>query len=151
MVGMPEVYRAPMRSRSDDVDLQVTIERARRLGLCGFGQRVRDRAEAQRLARRVARFAEIPDGSFVWTRDDEALYWLGQIEGPYFYDHDAVAAAVDLVHVRPCRWLPDPVLESDAPAAVIATFGRGGRNFQKMHYSAVAAQTAWVWEKRLGR
>ncbi|AGB21136.1 hypothetical protein Mycsm_00691 [Mycobacterium sp. JS623] len=148
---MPEVYRAPMRSRSDDVDLRTTTERARRLGLCGFGKRVRDRDEAQRLARRVARFADIDDGSFVWTRDADGYYWLGRIEGPYFCDDDAAATAVDLVHVRPCRWLPEPVLESDAPAAVIATFGRGGRNFQQTHDSAVGAQTARLWEERLGR
>lgn len=148
---MPEVYRAPMRSRSDDVDLRATIERARRLRLCGFGQRVRDRDEAQRLARRVARFADIDDGSFVWTRDADGYYWLGRIEGPYYCDDDPTATAVDLVHVRPCRWLSEPVLESDAPAAVIATFRRGGRNFQQTHDSAVGAQTARLWEERLGR
>jgi hypothetical protein len=151
MVDMPEVYRAPMRSRSDDVDLRATIERARRLGLCGFGQRVRDRGEAQRLDRRIARFAEIDDGSFVWTRDADGFYWLGRIEGPYFYDDDAAAAAVDLVHVRPCRWLSAPMLESDAPPAVVATFGRGGRNFQQTHDSAVGAQTARLWEDRWPR
>jgi hypothetical protein len=151
MVGMPEVYRAPMRSRSDDVDLQATIERARRLGLCGFGQLVRDPGEKARLRRRVARFEAMADGSFVWTRDAEGLYWLGRIEGPYFYDRDAGAAAVDLVHVRPCRWLTEPVLESDVPAAVVTTFGRGGRNFQQTHDSAVGPQTACIWEERLSR
>jgi hypothetical protein len=145
MNGMPEVYRAPMRSRSDDVDLRATIERARRLGLCGFGQRVVD--DEQRLDRRVARFAAIDDGSYVWTRDTEGLYWLGRIAGPYFYDDDADAAAVDLVHVRPCGWLPEPVLESDAPAAVVATFGRGGRNFQQTHDAAVGRQTARIWAR----
>jgi hypothetical protein len=148
---MPEVYRAPMRSRSDDIDLRATIERARRLGLCGFGQRVGDRSEAQRLARRIARFAEVDDGSFVWTRDAEGLYWLGRIEGPYFYDGAPEAVAVDLVHVRPCDWLPEPVLESDAPAAVVATFGRGGRNFQQTHDATVGMQTARLWEKRWSR
>ena len=148
---MPEVYRAPMRSRSDDVDLRATLERARRSGVCGFGQRVGDGGEAARLGRRVARFREIDDGSFVWTRDADGLYWLGRIDGPYFYDSDAAAAAVDLVHVRPCRWLPDPVLESQAPAAVIATFGRGGRNFQQTHDSAVGSQTARIWSERMDR
>jgi hypothetical protein len=149
MIGMPEVYRAPMRSRSDAIDLRATIERARRLGVCGFGQLVRDRGEKARLARRVARFEAIADGSFVWTRDAEGLYWLGRIEGPYFYDGDAAAAAVDLVHVRPCRWLAEPVLEFDVPAAVVTTFGRGGRNFQQTHDSAVGPQTARIWEERL--
>ena len=146
---MPDVYRAPMRSRSDDVDVRATIDRARRLGLCGFGQRVRDGGEDERLARRVARFKAIADGSFAWTRDGDGLYWLGRIEGPYFYDRDAEAVAVDLVHVRPCRWLPEPVLESDVPAAVAATFARGGRNFQQTHGDAVGPATARVWRERL--
>jgi hypothetical protein len=151
MIDMPEVFRAPMRSRSDDVDLRATIERARRLGLCGFGQHVRDRGEKERLARRVARFAEIEDGAFVWTRDVDGFYWLGRIEGPYFYDDDPDATAVDLVHVRRCRWLPEPVLESAAPPAVVATFGRGGRNFQQTHDAAVGPETARLWSERLDR
>ena len=146
---MPDVYRAPMRSRSDDVDAQAAIQRARRLNLCGFGQRVRDRGEEERLARRVARFRSIPDGSFVWTRDGDGLYWLGSIDGPYCYDDDAVAAAVDLVHVRPCRWLPEPVLESDVPAAVVATFARGGRNFQQTRDAAVGRETVRLWQQRI--
>lgn len=145
---MPDVYRAPMRSRSDKIDLGATVDRARRLGLCGFGQCVRDRAEEERLARRVARFGAIADGSFVWTRDVDGLYWLGRIDGPYFYDDDEAAAAVDLVHVRPCRWLPEPMLESDVPAAVIATFGRGGRNFQQTHDSTVGPDTERIWTAR---
>lgn len=145
---MPDVYRAPMRSRSDEIDFGATVDRARRLGLCGFGDCVRDGGEEERLARRVARFADVADGSFVWTRDADGLYWLGRIDGPYFYDDDQAAAAVDLVHVRPCRWLPEPMLESDVPAAVIATFGRGGRNFQQTHDSTVGPDTERIWTER---
>jgi hypothetical protein len=145
---MPDVYRAPMRSRSDDVDPRATIDRARLVGLCGFGQRVRDRGEHERLARRVARFADVADGSFVWTHDPDGLYWLGRVDGPYFFDNDEEAAAVDLVHVRTCRWLPEPVLESDVPAAVVATFARGGRNFQQTHDGMVGQDTVRLWEER---
>jgi hypothetical protein len=148
MVAVPDVYRAPMRSRSDEVDLQATVDRARRLGLCGFGQRVRDRGETERLTRRIDRFAEIPDGSFVWTRDADGLFWLGRIAGAYFYDDEPAAAVVDLVHVRPCRWLSEPVLESDVPPAVIATFGRGGRNFQQTHNPTVGPETERIWNER---
>lgn len=138
------VYRAPMRSRRDDVDLEATIERARSLGLCGFGgpQRPAD----DRLTRRIERFREVEDGSFVWTRDPEGLYWLGRIRGPYFYDTGDDAAAVDLVHVRPTRWLSKPLLEHEVPAAVVATFRRGGRNFQQTHDSAVGADSLRIWQ-----
>jgi hypothetical protein len=142
---MPEVYRAPMRSRRDDIDVQPTIDRALAMGLVGFGDAGGAGAD-DRLDRRVARFGDVADGSFVWTRDAGGLYWLGRIDGPLFYD-DA-GAAVDLVHVRPCRWTAEPVLEPDVPAAVLATFARGGRNFQQTHDAAVGEQSAAIWRKR---
>jgi hypothetical protein len=143
---MVAVYRAPMRSRSDAVAPQATIDRARRLGLCGFGQSVSGPAEQERLVRRIARFAEVDDGSFVWIRDSDGLFWLGRISGPYFHDADKAAAAVDLVHVRPCEWLRLPTLERDAPAAVSATFRRGGRNFQKIHDPSIGQETQRIWD-----
>ena len=136
---MTSVYRAPLRSRRDDIDPQLTAERAFTLGLCGFG---RD-TDPERLARRVERFAEVPDGSFVWTRDADGVYRLGRLEGLYFYDTEG--EGVDLVHVRPCRWMTEPVDESRAPAAVIATFGRGGRNFQQIRDASVGAESLRLW------
>lgn len=137
---MTLVYRAPMRSRRDDVDPQLAIDRAQSLGLCGFGG---DR-DPERLARRVERFAEVPTGSFVWNRDSDGLYWLGRLDGPYYYDADG--ETVDLVHVRPCLWLTEPILESRTPAAVVATFGRGGRNFQQIHDAQVGAESLRLWD-----
>jgi hypothetical protein len=132
-----------MRSRRDDVDFGATIERALSRGLCGFGGRgVAD----ERLARRVERFREIDDGSFVWTRDPEGLYWLGRIRGPYFHDADDAAEAVDLVHVRECDWLSRPLLEQAIPAAVVATFRRGGRNFQQTHDPTVGVDSQRLWD-----
>jgi hypothetical protein len=136
-----KVFRAPMRSRRDDVDPAATIARARRLGLVGFGETGSD----ERSVRRVERFRDVPDDSFVWTRDTDGLYWLGRIGGDYRCDRSAEAVAVDLVHVRPCEWLPAPLTEPSVPAAVIATFGRGGRNFQQTHDSAVGRLTAQIW------
>jgi hypothetical protein len=148
MTGMPDVYRAPMRSRSDGIDLQPTIDRARARLVCGFGRLVTRPRDEQRLARRIDRFAEIRDGSFVWTRDARGLFWLGRIDGPYFYDDDTAAAAVDLVHVRPCIWLTAPLLESEVPTAVVTTFGRGGRNFQQTHDPTVGPETERICNER---
>lgn len=148
---MVAVYRAPMRSRNDAVEQQPTIDRARRLGVCGFGQLVSRPAEQERLARRVARFAELDDGSFVWTRDTHGWFWLGRISGPYFYDARETAVAVDLVHIRPCEWLSTPILEHDVPAAVVATFGRGGRNFQEIHHPSIGVETQRIWDARTGQ
>ena len=138
------VYRAPMRSRRDDVDLDATIERAR----SSWTVWIRGPAESaadERLSRRIARFRDVDEGSFVWTRDPDGLYWLGRITGPYLYDNDDEAAAVDLVHVRECDWLSAPLLEQSVPAAVIATFRRGGRNFQQTHDSTVGAESLSIW------
>ncbi|HEX3289318.1 MAG TPA: GAF domain-containing protein [Mycobacterium sp.] len=140
----PAVYRAPMRSRRDDVDFGATIDRALSRGLCGFGGPKTPSDE--RLARRIERFRDVADGSFVWTRDPDGLYWLGRINGPYFYDTEDAAAAVDLVHVRECDWLTTPMLEPAVPAAVVATFRRGGRNFQQTHDPTVGAESERLWE-----
>jgi hypothetical protein len=145
---MVAVYRAPMRSRNDAIQPQATIDRARRLGVCGFGRLVRQSGERERLARRVARFAELDEGSFVWTRDPHGWFWLGRISGPYVHDADETAAAVDLVHIRPCEWLSMPVLEHDVPAAVVATFRRGGRNFQEINHPSISAETQRIWGTR---
>jgi hypothetical protein len=77
----------------------------------------------------------------------DGLFWLGRIVGPYLYDNDEDAAAVDLVHVRECRWLSTPLLEQAVPAAVVATFRRGGRKFQQTHDDTVGAESESLWGK----
>lgn len=139
---MSGVYRAPMRSRDDAIDVQATIARALSAGVVGFGEADVD---ADRLARRIERFTAIDDGAYVWTRDTDGLYWLGRVHGPYSYDR--AGAGVDLVHVRPCRWAPRPLSEAKIPAAVAQTFGRGGRNFQQTHGRDVVHETARIWTR----
>ncbi|MDT5338589.1 MAG: hypothetical protein QOD90_4094 [Mycobacterium sp.] len=153
-----DVYRAPMRSRRDDVDVQATIDRAMSLQVCGFGGILHPpppnldgavesaiRQYDDRLARRIERFAAALDGSLVWTRDANLLFWVGRIAGPWSYDPSDVAAEVDLVHVRPCEWSESPISEHEAPAAVLATFGRGGRNLQQIHDTAVGVVSQRIW------
>ncbi|MCW2685692.1 MAG: hypothetical protein JWR37_582 [Mycobacterium sp.] len=74
------------------------------------------------------------------------LCWLGRIEGPWLYDATEQAAAVDLVHVRPCRWLSWPLVESEVPAPGVATFGSGGFNFQQIHSPAGGPDTQRIWD-----
>ncbi|TWD80946.1 hypothetical protein FB561_2044 [Kribbella amoyensis] len=147
------VYRAPLRSRRDDVTPDSTVDRALVLGLCGFGGILRpppidlDDAVAGlaaaydvRSARRLRRFAEVADGAFVWTREPGGDYHLGRIEGPWFYDDAPEAIAVDLVQVRRCSWRAvDPVR---VPGGVQETFDRGGRNFQRIRNPEVEIATA---------
>ena len=141
-----EVYRAPLRSRLDDVDPQLALDRALALGLVGMGGRLsrapHDLADAlallsaehdERVARRVERFAAVTDGAQVWTRDRDGRYRRGHLAGPWRYDPDPAALAADLVHVRDADWDEDSLDEHLTPRAVVATFARGGRNFQRIH------------------
>ncbi|MCL3818091.1 GAF domain-containing protein [Aeromicrobium wangtongii] len=127
-----------MRSRRDDVDHAAAVERALRLGLVGMGEATDERAE-----RRLDRFIAAPDGAFVWTRDGDGAAYLGRITGPWRRDEDG--AAVDLVNVRDCDWVVEPVDPGLIPAAVAQTFARGGRNFQQTHPGDVEAQTQTLW------
>lgn len=163
VVAEPLAYRAPMRSRDDAVPDGAGAERGLTRGLVGMGGRLErvpsspaealsavDARWGERTARRLERFVALPEGTFVWTRDGDGLLWLGRLDGPWWYDGSAEAAAVDLVHVRSCVWLPAPVDPAVAPAAVTATFARGGRNGQRIGTPGAGAATAAVWERIVG-
>lgn len=159
----PVAYRAPMRSRDDAVPQGAAVERALALGVVGTGGRVDgvpatladalaavDSRHGERAARRIERFAALPDGTFVWTRDVDGNAWLGRLRGPWRYDGSDDAVEVDLVHVRDCAWLPAPVAAAEVPAAVRATFARGGRNGQRIGVAGAAQDTAAVWARARG-
>ena len=127
MSAMPApIFRAPMRAGA-------------RAALRDGVVRIRDAGgeKGERIARR---FADLPDGTFVWTRtDDDGMYHLGRIAGEY---RD---------HARPADWLDRPFGEDEVPAAVAATFARGGRNFQRTHDAAAERRTAELWDEHKNR
>lgn len=139
------VYRAPMRSRRDDVDPGLAAARAFSEGVCGVGGRLPrapvSAADAvaltaevydDRTARRLERFMAVPVGAEVWTRHPDGMFHRGSLTGAWSWDGDAAAYEADLVHVRPCDWDTDPLPEHRTPPAVVATYRRGGRNFQRI-------------------
>ena len=134
------VYRAPLRSRRDDVDHAAAVDRALRLGVVGVGEATDERAE-----RRLERFAAAPVGAFVFTRHPDGRTYLGRVTGPLRRDDDGVD--VDLVNVRDCDWADEPVDPALLPPAVAQTFARGGRNFQQTHPGDVEAETARLWRR----
>lgn len=161
---VPAAYRAPMRSRDDDVSDGPAVERALKLGVCGMGGRLDeaphsiahalaavDAVHGERMARRLERFASVAEGVFVWTRDADGLLWLGRITGPWRYDASADARDVDLVHVRACDWLDRPVEAAAVPPGVHEAFSRGGRNWQSITRADAARLTAAVWKSRRSR
>lgn len=129
-----------MRSRRDDVDHAAAVEWALRSGVVGVGEPYDERAE-----RRLERFVAIDDGAFVWTRHPRGDLHLGRITGLWRHDDDG--ADVDLVHVRACDWIAQPVDPALCPAAVAQTFSRGGRNLQRIHPGDVEGETAALWER----
>lgn len=160
---MVHVFRAPMRSRRSDVEPGAAVERALRLGLCGMGgvldEPPSNTADAlvalrsqydERWAARVERFAAAEDGSLVWTRDIDGLYWLGTISGQWRYDASDAAQRADLVHVRDCRWLSTPTAAQHVPAGVLASFARGGKNWQRIHAPGAYPESMRLWD-RAGR
>lgn len=136
----PDAYRAPMRSRRDDVDPTLAVRRALDQGLCGVGAPLSERDRA-----RVERFCAVPDGSFVWTRLHAAVH-LGRLTGPCRPDDDTAAVAADLVTVRPCDWMSEPVDPALVPEQVAYAFARGGRNFQRIGLPGAGPATERVWQ-----
>ncbi|AJW42101.1 hypothetical protein NY08_4096 [Rhodococcus sp. B7740] len=105
-------------------------------------------ADDERSLRRVERFEQVADGTWVWTRTERGEYFLGRISGPLRQDYSADAVASNMVFVRDCEWTDEPVPEHRVPAATLHTFARGGRNFQQTHDPEVAAESANVWRAR---
>ena len=128
-----------MRSRRDDLDPALAVRRALELGLCGIGEPVTDRDRA-----RLERFCAVPDRSFVWTRSAAAFH-LGRLIGSCREDRDATAVEADLVHVRSCDWLPDPLDPALVPLQVSHAFSRGGRNFQRIGLPGAGEATERTW------
>lgn len=164
MTGRPPVLRAPMRARErPDVAPGAGAAFGLEHGLVGTGDALdvvpesveeavaaaRDR-HGEKAGRLLGRFAEHPEGSYVWTRDADGGLHLGRITGPWRYEDSPAARAVGIHHVRPTTWAPGPVPEDDVPAAVAHTFGRGGLNLQRTHDEAAEEQSAALWAALTG-
>jgi hypothetical protein len=133
---MPPIYRAPMRARDrDDVPPYAGARFGVANGVVGIGD-----TPGEKGGRMLARFVDLPDGGFVWTRTDDEDYFLGCITGAYRRD---LSAPHGIEHVRPARWVA--VDAAHVPAAVKATFARGGRNLQRTHDADAERVTAKLW------
>ena len=136
------IYRAPMRARDSDVPAGAGSEYGVAHGVVGIGPGGGDKAE-----RMTHRFATLPDGVFVWTRDQSGGYHLGRIAGPMREERSADARAVGIKFVRPTEWLGRSFREEEVPVAVARTFARGGRNLQRTHDAQAEQQTAALWRR----
>lgn len=134
------IFRAPMRSRRLELPPGTGAEYGLKHGLVGI-----DPGEGEKAARSVHRFATVPEGVFVWTRDRAGGYHLGQIIGDMREVDTAAARGAGIRYVRPTLWLERAYTEAEVPDAVAATFARGGRNFQRTHDADAERLTAELW------
>lgn len=134
------IYRAPMRARDHDAPPGAGARFGLEHGVVGIGS-----GTGEKAARMLRRFAELPDGTFVWTRTEDGLFHLGRIDGPYRRDDSEAARAVGIGHVRRTAWLERPFSDDEVPADVAATFARGGRNLQRTHSASAERRTAELW------
>jgi hypothetical protein len=132
-----------MRARDMDVPPGAGAEYGLDQGLVGIGPGRGDKA-----ARMLHRFATLPEGVFVWTRDRAGRFRLGRISGGLREDSSNAACSVGLTHVRPTAWIAHAFGEDEVPAAVARTFARGGRNLQRTHDEEAERLTAELWELR---
>jgi hypothetical protein len=154
------IYRAPMRARDRDCPAGAGARHGLEHGLVGTGDRLSSvppsleaaitaaiAAHGEKAGRMLRHFADLPDGTLVWTRVADGEYVLGRIAGPWFYDDSAAAREVGIHHVRRARWLEHPFGEDEVPVAVAETFARGGRNLQRVRSEHAERATAKLWAR----
>jgi hypothetical protein len=140
------IYRAPMRARDLDVPAGAGAQYGLARGVVGIGW-----VGGEKAARARQRFAAVPCGVFVWTRDRAGEYHLGRIVGPMREDPSPAARELGLVYVRDTTWLPRSFNETEVPLAIAKTFARGGRNFQRTHDRDAERITSEIWLHVRGR
>jgi hypothetical protein len=136
------IYRAPMRARDLDVPAGAGAEYGLVSGVVGIGP-----GAGEKATRMLDRFATVPAGVFVWTRDRAGLYHLGRIAGAVREDRSPAALAVGIPYVRDTMWLARAFQQSEVPPPVARTFARGGRNFQRTHDVEAERMTAEIWQR----
>ena len=99
-----------------------------------------------RAERRLERFAAAPEGTYVWTRARDGFH-LGRLTGPCRRDDSVAAVAADLVNVRPCEWITEPVDAALVPEQVSYAFSRGGRNLQRIGTPGAGESTHHTWDR----
>ncbi len=99
--------------------------------------------------RRFGRDAQV--GNFIWTRDLQGRFRLGQLAGPYRYVNNAKARATDTHQVRRCDWAQRPLGDLQVPGGIIRAFSGTSSSFERIHDEGARRYTAWLWDDLHGR
>jgi len=127
------VWRANINTASQDVD---SYQVALRQRVFGLGWSVENGASGMPWEEYAAKAAvehgthlsawtrhmkflrdSLADGDFVWIRDNNALYYVGVIDGPWTYRASSENVTADLVNVRKCNW-STPISSMNVPGTL---------------------------------
>ena len=161
--GLLPVYRVPLRSQKPGVDHTAQVECCLRKGIVGIGWgltntrprsldatlRGIERKWNRRSARTVARLADAPAGSLVWSRHTDGTYLLGKITGPWRPSYTRQAEALDLHQVRKTVW-QRPLLDVEVAGSVIRRFAGRGQTFSEMRSDAARIFSHRLWAELAG-
>ncbi|MDQ5893777.1 MAG: hypothetical protein QG596_38 [Actinomycetota bacterium] len=108
-------------------------------------------SHGDKAARMLVRFAGLPEGSLVWTRTSDDVFRLGKVIGPWWYDDSEAAGRSGIHQVRAADWIPCNFDSAATPEAVISTFDRGGKNFQRIISREAERRSKRLWTWKRGR
>jgi hypothetical protein len=90
-----------------------------------------------------------PEGSLVWTRDTEGVYYLSQLTGEWEYIDTERARELDVNNSRPAH-IVEVGAEAEVPGAVVRRFSRQGSTLQRVHDRGAAMYSAWLFAQAVG-
>ncbi len=109
------------------------------------------RIHGEKAARMLLRFAELPDGTLIWTQTGDDEFRLGRLHGSWRYVSSGCFEASGIHHLRPADWMPGALTVEQTPPGVTDAFARGGRNLQRINDREAERASAELWESRMSR
>src|SRR5690349_2604130 len=113
------VFRMPMRARDRDAGQFEGARCAVENSMAGIGDRLDPapvelddaiagaiRLHGEKAGRMLLRFAELPDGSLIWTQTGDDEFRLGRLSGPWRYESAGCFETSGIHHMRPADWMP---------------------------------------------
>lgn len=86
-------------------------------------------------------------GDFVWARDKNGKYYLGRIEGDWYYSTDPLHLELDIPNQRACRWL-EIGSEENIPGKIVACF-RPAKTFQAIQNPLMETFSKWAFSRQV--
>lgn len=65
----------------------------------------------------------INNGDLIWTRNQQAKYFLGKIDGDWQYNGSTEHTDADVINIRPCQWIEVGLMDN-VPGSVINSLNR---------------------------